>query len=86
MNDDEYFNQLRQELCSECKNSFYKKNNSFLFLYSVDTRGSDEDAILNDHILRILQDVQKPFNEKDLLIIDTKLRENESVHQSSIDT
>jgi hypothetical protein len=37
-------------------------------------RGSDEDALLNEHLLRILQDVRRPFNEEDVTMTDTKLR------------
>jgi len=41
------------------------------FLYLVDLTGSDEDSILNDQILKLLK---VPFNEKDLKMIETKLR------------
>jgi hypothetical protein len=34
-------------------------------IYLVDTRGSDEDAILNDQILKILQGARLPLIEKD---------------------
>lgn len=39
----------------------------------MDTRGSDEDAILNEHILKILQDGRLP------------IKENETAHQSLTD-
>jgi hypothetical protein len=39
----------------------------------VDTRGSDEDALLNEHILKILRKAQLP------------LKENETAHQPCID-
>jgi hypothetical protein len=38
----------------------------------VDKTGSNEDAIFNDHIVKILRSVKIPFNEKDLIIIETK--------------
>jgi len=72
MNDEECFNQLCNELCSQCKYKFYFKN-YFFFLYLVDITGSNEDAIFNDHIVKILRSVKIPFNEKDLIIIETKL-------------
>ncbi len=54
---------------------FISKNQILLFLYSVDTKGSsDEEALLNEHILKILQSIQKPFHEKDLPMIETQLQ------------
>ena len=77
LNDEQCFNQLCDEFCSECiKISLTNFNicDFSLCLSSVNMQSSDEDALLNEQLLKILQNNRNPFNEKELPLLESKLR------------
>ena len=77
VNDEQCFNQLCDEFCSECKLiiSFLTKTELQRCSFSsVNMQSSDEDALLNEQLLKILQNNRNPFNEKDLPLLESQLR------------
>lgn len=75
--DEESFNQLREELCSE--RSFRMSISSFdSFRSLVGIASPGWDASLGEHILKNLRATDMPFNEKDLqdslALLEVKLR------------
>lgn len=79
--DEECFNQLREELTSQCSYRDFLQivlNNNRLFLFLVGMASPGWDASLSEHVLKNLRDMELPFSEKDLqdnlTMLETKLR------------
>jgi len=83
VDDEECFNQLHEELCSECL-YLYLLSLSFFFddfhfcKYLVGTASPGWDASLSEHVLKNLRGTEVRYSEKDLqdnlTLLETKLR------------
>jgi hypothetical protein len=79
VDDEECFNQLREELCSQCLYRILFFYFIFInFFHSVGMTSPGWDASLSEHVLRNLRGTELPLSEKELqdnlTMLEIKLR------------